>query len=245
MTFSNAPGRVNVFDEYPFRVIMDYAHNAPALTELKEFILRVKVRGRRIGVVGSPGDRRDVDIHDFAKLAAETFDLLIIREDLDPRGRAPGEVANMIRDVALQYGKTAEQITVIEDEFASIQHALDFARRDDLLVVLADKVIEAWKLITKYRQPDVYRRWLRDQGQEIGGGMLVQLAELSLLAPQQIALHRAFPPQNYLRQREGSPLTRAVGRSAELRTFDQNRRQVRESGFGGPEEGRVTAQHVG
>lgn len=173
MTFSNAPGRVNVFDEYPFRVIMDYAHNAPALTELKEFILRVKVRGRRIGVVGAPGDRRDVDIHDFAKLAAETFDLLIIREDLDPRGRAPGEVANMIREVALQYGKTAEQITVIEDEFASIQHALDFARRDDLLVVLADKVIEAWKLITKYRQPDVYRRWLREQGQAITDDQLV------------------------------------------------------------------------
>jgi cyanophycin synthetase len=164
MTFSNAPGRVNVFDEYPFRVIMDYAHNAPALTELREFVQRVQVKGRRIGVVGAPGDRRDSDIHDFARLAATTFDVLILREDWDRRGRAPGEVPDMIRDVALESGNHVDNIHVIPDEFDAIRHALDSATRDDLVVVLADDVTNSWKLITKYRQPDVYRRWLKEQG---------------------------------------------------------------------------------
>lgn len=164
MTFYNTPGRMNVYDEYPFRVIMDYCHNAPAMTELAQFVRSVRVDGLRRVILGAPGDRRDQDIHDFARLAAQTFDTFVIREDWDRRGRREGEVAEMIRQVLLAEGKAEAAINVLTNELAAIQYTLDHSAKDDLVVVLADDVTTAWKMITKYRQPDVYRRWLAELG---------------------------------------------------------------------------------
>ena len=61
----------------------------------------------------------------------------------------------------------------IAHEFDAIRHALDNGRKDDLLVVLADDVTGSWKLITKYRRPDVYRRWLDEQGIGAPDGQVV------------------------------------------------------------------------
>jgi cyanophycin synthetase len=164
MTFYNTPGRMNVYDEYPFRVIMDYCHNAPAMTELSQFVRSVHVDGQRRVVIGAPGDRRDQDIHDFARLAAHTFDTFVIREDWDRRGRRNGEVAEMIRQVLLAEGKAESAIKILTNELEAIQHTLDKSAKDDLVVVLADDVTTAWKMITKYRQPEIFRRWLAELG---------------------------------------------------------------------------------
>ncbi|MBX3066189.1 MAG: cyanophycin synthetase [Anaerolineae bacterium] len=167
MTFYNTPGRVNVFDEYPFRVIMDYCHNAPAMEELSTFVSRLRVPGTRKVIIGAPGDRRDSDIRDFARLAARTFDSFIIREDWDRRGRGEQEVADLIRQTLIAEGIDASAISIITHEFAAIRHALDNSQQDDLVVVLADDVTNSWKLITKYRQPEVYRRWLIEMGESV------------------------------------------------------------------------------
>ena len=50
------------------------------------------VHGRRLGVIAAPGDRRDEDIVELARAAAPAFDLILVREDENPRGRKPGEV---------------------------------------------------------------------------------------------------------------------------------------------------------
>jgi hypothetical protein len=34
-------------------------------------------------------------------------------------------------------------------------------------------VTNSWKLITKYRQPDVYRRWLIEVGESVADGEIV------------------------------------------------------------------------
>ena len=36
-TFYQAPGRMNVFDEHPFKVIFDYAHNAHAVAAMSDW----------------------------------------------------------------------------------------------------------------------------------------------------------------------------------------------------------------
>ncbi|HEY0776994.1 MAG TPA: cyanophycin synthetase, partial [Gemmatirosa sp.] len=55
------PGRLNVLHLGQRRVIVDYAHNAAAVTGLVEFAGRLEAR-RRIAVVTAPGDRRDEDL---------------------------------------------------------------------------------------------------------------------------------------------------------------------------------------
>ena len=55
-TFFQAPGRMNVFSEHPFKVIMDYAHNAHAVAVMADLAQRLDA-GRRIVVVAGPGER--------------------------------------------------------------------------------------------------------------------------------------------------------------------------------------------
>src|SRR5438046_8231101 len=58
-SYFQVPGRMNVFDEHPFKVILDYGHNPAAVGAMADLVTKLKVEGRRIGVVAGPGDRRD------------------------------------------------------------------------------------------------------------------------------------------------------------------------------------------
>lgn len=173
MTFYQAPGRMNIFDEYPFRVIVDYAHNPAAMEAIGGFVRSVDVRGKRIGLIGAPGDRRDQDIQEYGKLAAQAFDHLVIREDWDRRGRVSGAVAEIVRQAALETGLSDGSVEAIPDEFEAIRHTLDMAQPGDLVFIFADDITGSWKLVTKYRHPEIYRRWLEETGKPIPADGLV------------------------------------------------------------------------
>jgi cyanophycin synthetase len=150
-TFFQAPGRMNVYDEHPFKVIFDYAHNAHAVGVMADLAQRLDVRGRRIVVVAGPGDRRDEDIRDIALAVAGRFDHYICRRDDGLRGRASDEVPNMIAGVLRAQGVREEQITIIPDEQEAIDHALRMGQFGDLLLVFADALTRSWKQVTKFR----------------------------------------------------------------------------------------------
>src|SRR5690606_30441217 len=80
-TFYQAPGRMNVFDEHPFKVLFDYGHNAHAVGVMADLAQRLDVSGRRIVVLAGPGDRRDQDLRDIADAVAGRFDHYICRRD--------------------------------------------------------------------------------------------------------------------------------------------------------------------
>jgi cyanophycin synthetase len=84
-TFFQAPGRMNIYDEHPFKVILDYAHNAAAVKAICGLVDRFDVEGKRIAVLAAPGDRRDQDVRDIANEAAGHFNHYICRCD-DNRG---------------------------------------------------------------------------------------------------------------------------------------------------------------
>ena len=46
-TFFQAPGRMNIYDEHPFKVILDYGHNPAAVEAMCELVERLDVTGRR------------------------------------------------------------------------------------------------------------------------------------------------------------------------------------------------------
>ena len=79
-TFFQAPGRMNVFNEHPFKVIMDYAHNAHAVGHDGRPAQRLDA-SRRIVVVAGPGDRRDEDLREIAQVVAGKFDHYMVRRD--------------------------------------------------------------------------------------------------------------------------------------------------------------------
>jgi cyanophycin synthetase len=146
-SFFQAPGRMNIYDQHPFKVILDYAHNPAAVRAICDLVDRFEVDGRRIAVVSAPGDRRDEDIREIAEIAAGHFDHYICRCDDHRRGRGRDEVAIMIKNKLLEQGVAAEQIEVVPDEQEATTRALEMGAHGDLVLILGDNVKRTWKQI--------------------------------------------------------------------------------------------------
>jgi len=149
-TIFQAPGRMNVFDEHPFRVILDYAHNAAAIKVICQLVERLEVSGRRICVLAAPGDRRDADIHAIADEASGHFDHYICRADDRRRGRGQDEVPQMLRDQLLANGVEDSAIKIIPDEINAVASALEMAHEGDLVLLFADDVRRSWDQVIHY-----------------------------------------------------------------------------------------------
>jgi cyanophycin synthetase len=146
-TYFQAPGRMNIYDEHPFRVILDYAHNPAAVRAMCNVVDRFDVDGRKIVVLAAPGDRRDEDIRDIAAIAAPHFEYFICRCDDNRRGRGNDEVAVMLKNQLLEKGVASDRIEVVPDEQEATARALELAATDDLVLVFGDNIKRTWKQI--------------------------------------------------------------------------------------------------
>jgi cyanophycin synthetase len=89
------PGRGNVYLVAGSPVIMDYGHNAAALDATGQMISKVW-GGEPTAAITLPGDRRDDLVIQTAEKVATWFSRVVVYEDADKRGRAPGEMREMI-----------------------------------------------------------------------------------------------------------------------------------------------------
>src|SRR5262249_53313273 len=140
-----APGRMNVFDEHPFKVILDYGHNAAAVEAMCRLVQRLEVKGERLVVITVPGDRRDADIEEVGRIAAGVFDRYILKRDDDPRGRGVDEVPVKLKAALTKNGVAADRISTIIDEREAVDAALEMARPGDLLLIFGDNITRCWK----------------------------------------------------------------------------------------------------
>jgi len=151
-TFFQAPGRMNVYGEHPFKVIMDYAHNAHAVGMMADLAQRLDA-SRRIVVLAGPGDRRDEDLREIASVVAGKFDHYVVRRDDSLRGRDGDEVPRIIAKALLAAGVADDAISTIPDEQEAVDAALRISQPGDLLVVFADALTRTWKQIIRFK-PD-------------------------------------------------------------------------------------------
>jgi cyanophycin synthetase len=153
-----APGRLNMFELDGYRVIVDYAHNPPAVQALGDFVDRLGepspggrqalVTGRRIGVMATAGDRRDEDIVELGRIAAHHFDTIIVREDENTRGRARGDTAALIEQgvrAGMDAGARCTGLETVLDELEATRYALDMGHAGDVVVVCVDHANDVWK----------------------------------------------------------------------------------------------------
>jgi cyanophycin synthetase len=186
-SFFQAPGRLNLLDVGGVRVVIDYCHNVDGMRQLADFVERMMVepqtkagrigasattarQGRAIGVLGIPGDRRDDDQREYGAIAAGAFDEVIVREDKNLRGRAPGETAaNVIEGVrtARAAGRArAARAEKVLDEMTAVRTALRRAIPGDLVVCCVDDAI------------GVYREAMSVSGASRGGTAFADPGEL-------------------------------------------------------------------
>lgn len=150
-SFYQAPGRLNIYDEHPFKVILDYAHNPAAIQTITDLAQRLDVTGKRRLVIAMPGDRRDEDVAEAATITAKGFDQFICKADDDRRRRGHDEIPQMLKQVYLDNGIDEADIQVIPSEHDAVEKALADCEKGDLLIILGDNITRCWKQIVHFK----------------------------------------------------------------------------------------------
>lgn len=138
---AGVPGRFNMMEYRGATVIADYGHNTDAMKALVAAVDTLPAQKRSV-VISGAGDRRDCDIRDQTAILGEAFDDVILYQDAAQRGRADGEVMNLLRQ-GLQGARRTRHIEEIRGEFIAIDRALERLQPGDLSLILVDQVDEA------------------------------------------------------------------------------------------------------
>ncbi len=128
---------------------MDYAHNPAGMRGLINFISKLPNKYRTC-VLNGTGDRRDDDIREFAKLAGENFDRIVIRTGHYLRGRTDDEMYQLLQEGVGQ-ADNKPQVRVIPDSRDAIHHAIKHGRKGELVVTLADLVPDDIRYVQEIR----------------------------------------------------------------------------------------------
>lgn len=138
LTPDQAPGRMNFFKLDELEILIDYAHNPGGMEAVSKFIKRLEA-GIKIGVISAVGDRRDEDIIEVGRIAGETFDHIIIRQDKDMRGRTEKETIELLTKGILKTN-TGVHIQLIPDEKEAIRFAINTAAKGAFITFFSEKV---------------------------------------------------------------------------------------------------------
>ncbi len=153
-SFEENPGRLNVYDGHPFRVILDYAHNPHGMEQIAEMVRAMRPNHQRIlAVVTGTGDRRDQDIRALGEIAARMADEVIVKETTLLRGRRRGEVPRLVGEGLAAAGMPGDRISYFDNEREALDAALGRARAGDLVIIFCDDSKDCWQHITSYRVP--------------------------------------------------------------------------------------------
>lgn len=147
---AQTPGRMNFVEVKDFTVLMDFAHNPAGVSGLQKFIAQLAYQ-KRIGILSGVGDRRDEDLREMGRLAAETFDHLILRRGDYLRGRTQDEVFDLLKE-GVETSDKKIAVEIIEESKEAVYRGFELARKGDLVVILADTVQKDIALVNQYRE---------------------------------------------------------------------------------------------
>lgn len=124
-----------------YTVLIDYAHTPDGLENVLTSV-KGYCKGRLIAVFGCGGDRDPVKRPIMGKIGVDIADIAIITSD-NPRTEEPGKI---IQDILKGVDPTKNNYEIIENRPKAIQHAMDIAGKDDI-IVLAGKGHETYQEI--------------------------------------------------------------------------------------------------
>ena len=131
------PGRLQRWTLGDVQVLLDYAHNPDGLRGLLA-IAATLAGGKRLALLlGQAGNRGNAEIRDLAKVAAEFAPRFVVLKDIDGflRGRAPGEVAGILKEQLQQLGFVDADLPLRLAEVEAAREALRRIRSGEVLVL--------------------------------------------------------------------------------------------------------------
>lgn len=148
-SIGQSPGRMNVIDMGEFKVIIDYGHNTGAIKATGDFIKGL-MPGKKIRMASGVGNRRREDIFEFGVALTEYYDHVVLC-DTDPRERAAGETAMIIKKGLHEGGFQSDRITMVFDEKEATKVSLEMARPGDLVVLQVDNITQVIRDVLDFK----------------------------------------------------------------------------------------------
>ena len=164
----NIPGRLEKIDEgQNFEVVVDYAHSPESLQKVYG-VLRPRVKGRIIAVLGGTGDRDKTYRARGGELAAEFADIVIVTNE-DPYSEDVEDIIDQVMS-GIKNKTLDKNLFRISDRKEAMRKAFDSARPDDL-VVITGKGCEQFMIFGDKKIPwddrEIARGLLREQGASV------------------------------------------------------------------------------
>jgi cyanophycin synthetase len=142
------PGRANLYQVNGGYVLADYGHNPEAFAAVCR--MAAKWDDRRVtGIIGVPGDRDNSVIEQAGRVAARGFHRVIIKEDRDLRGRAPGEVAKLLCETINDESPETE-CRIVLDEVEALRSEIEGMRNGQVVVVFYDQMEPITRLLAEF-----------------------------------------------------------------------------------------------
>ena len=134
----DVPGRFTLFEHHGATVVVDDAHNAPALEALAAALDRFPSE-RRMLVFGAGVQRRDEDLIEQGKVIGATFDRVFLCEDQSVKRELPETEARALLKKGLYEGRRVTKIIDEGARRAAVEAALAQLVAGDLLVLQCDE----------------------------------------------------------------------------------------------------------
>ncbi|MDF2435882.1 MAG: cyanophycin synthetase [Bacteroidota bacterium] len=149
MNEKQAPGRLNIIDVADKKVMVDYAHNPHSIKAFSELMNNIKEY--KTGIITGVGDRRDEDIEEVGRLAAEIYDEVVIRVDKDTRGREAESIVNLIKKGISKINQDLK-VNVVPDMREALVFALENSKPGGYIILNADSVKDTLKMVNEIKE---------------------------------------------------------------------------------------------
>jgi cyanophycin synthetase len=141
-------GRTNLYRVGVGYVLVDYGHNADGYRAICRMTARFAGRPTT-GIVTLPGDRTDDALVETARVAAHGFERIVVSEDADLRGRAPGELPRLVAE-AIRDERPEVDCRIVGDEAEALDEVLGTMRPGELVVVFYEKLEPIRRVLARH-----------------------------------------------------------------------------------------------
>lgn len=145
---AQTPGRMNIFKFKEFSILVDFAHNPDGFNGIKNYLKTVEAT-EHIGVISGTGDRRDEDITETARIAAQMFDKIIICQEKYLRGRQQQELIDLLINGIHQI-KPDMEIIINNNGADALQFLVATAKSGSFITILSNTIDNAIDRVSAY-----------------------------------------------------------------------------------------------
>lgn len=153
---AHTPGRMNIFKFKEFKVLVDFAHNPDGFNGIKNYLKTVEAT-EHVGVISGTGDRRDEDIMETARIAAQMFDRVVICQEKYLRGRTQQELIDLLT-TGLREVKPTIPISVNNNGEACMKELITKAKPGSFITILSDTIDNAIHKATYYLDKELEKK---------------------------------------------------------------------------------------